>query len=197
MNYELRSMNKKQSIANLIFEAAVVKRLKRTGWQILGDNEESLGEHTFLSCVIAYVLSKQMKANTETALVMALFHDFHEARTGDVDKIALRYIARDQHRANRDIFQKADAGLLKLLETYEKRGTLEAKIAHEANVVALLVELKLLVEKGNVHAKEWLEANQKRLKLPEAIELADQLAHTDSHDWWKGIRRDLHEEFSR
>jgi len=190
-------MNQKQNIINLIYEAAVVKRIKRTGWQILGDNEESLGEHTFLTCIIAYLLAQQLKANKETVLTMALFHDFHEARTGEIDKIALRYITRDQKKANKEIFVHVDPSLLKLLEEYEKRDLLEAKIVYEANIIALLVELKLLVEKGNVHAKEWLEANAKRLKLPQSIDLVQNLLQTDSHDWWKDIRRMLREEFRK
>ncbi|MBI2405416.1 HD domain-containing protein [Candidatus Gottesmanbacteria bacterium] len=190
-------MKNTKAIANLIFEAAVVKRLLRTGWQILGDNEEGVGEHTFMTCVIAYFLAKQLKANLETVLIMSVFHDFHEARTGDLDKLAKFYMTRDQDRANRDIFKGVDDELLATLDAYEKRETLEAKIVYEANVIAFLVELKLLIEKGNTHAKEWLDGNMKRLRIPESVALAQRLAKTDSHDWWKHIRATLHEEFAK
>jgi len=133
----------------------------------------------------------------ETVLVMSVFHDFHEARTGDLDKIAKFYMTRDQDRANRDIFGGVDDELLKRLDTYEKKETIEAKIAYEANVIAFLVELKLLVEKGNTHAKEWLDGNAKRLRLPEAVALAREISEGDSHDWWKSIRKTLHEEFAK
>lgn len=189
-------MERKQ-ILNLIYEAAVVKRLKRTGWQILGDNEEDVGEHTFMTCVIAYFLAKKLQANLEIVLVMSVFHDFHEARTGDMDKIAKFYMTRNQSKANHDIFSGIDDEILQILETYEKRETLEAKIVYEANIVAFLVELKLLIEKGNAHAPEWLEANLKRLRLPGAVSLAQDLAASSSQDWWKNIRQTLHEEFSR
>ena len=68
-------------------------------------------------------------------------------------------MTRDQDRANRDIFKGIDDELLATLETYEKKQTLEAKIVYEANVIAFLVELKLLIEKGNTHAREWMDAN--------------------------------------
>ncbi len=42
-----------KKITNLIYEAAVVKRLLRTGWQIFGDNEEGVGEHSFMTAAIA------------------------------------------------------------------------------------------------------------------------------------------------
>ncbi|OGG28919.1 hypothetical protein A2973_01280 [Candidatus Gottesmanbacteria bacterium RIFCSPLOWO2_01_FULL_49_10] len=190
-------MHNVKHITNLIYEAAVVKRLKRTGWQILGDNDEGVGEHTFMTAVIAYFLGKQLNANLETVLTMSVFHDFHEARTGDLDKIATFYMTRDQEKANRDIFAGVDEPLLKTLETYEKKESLEARIVYEANVIAFLVELKLLEEKGNIHAREWIEGNLARLRIGEAIALAKDLASTDSHDWWKHIRKTLHEEFSR
>ncbi len=190
-------MKNTKNTTNLIYEAAVVKRMLRTGWQILGDNQEGVGEHTFMTSVIAYFLGRELHANLETVLTMAVFHDFHEARTGDLDKIAKFYMTRDQGKANRDIFGGVDDTLLASLDTYEKRETLEAKIVYEANVIAFLVELKLLIEKGNTHAGEWLEANIKRLRIPEAVALAQDLVKTNSQDWWKNIRDTLHEEFAK
>jgi putative hydrolase of HD superfamily len=194
------------NIKNLIFEAAVVKRMKRTGWMIMGDNDEGVGEHTFMTCVIAYLLAKSLQTNSpelsrgismETVLVMSIFHDFHEARTGDLDKIAKFYMTRDQDRANSDIFKGIDDELLETLHTYEKKETLEAQIAYEANVLAFLVELKLLIEKGNTHAADWLKGNAARLRLPQAVALAKEIETSDSHDWWKSLRKTLHEEFAK
>lgn len=200
-------MKNTKAITNLVYEAAVVKRMQRTGWQILGDNQEGVGEHTFMTSVIAYFLGKEISKgltlqnagrdlNMETVLTMAVFHDFHEARTGDLDKIATFYMTRDQDKANRDIFKGIDDELLEILTIYEKKETLEAKIVYEANVIAFLVELKLLEEKGNTHAREWIAGNFARLRLPEAVSLAKDLASTDSHDWWKNLRTTLHEAFS-
>ena len=189
-------MNKKH-LTNLVFEAAVVKRMLRTGWQVMGDNEEELGGHVFMTAVIAYFLGKQLKVNMEKVLIMAIFHDFHESRTGDMDKIAKFYMSRDQGKANKDIFAGIDDALLTTLTEYEEKESLEARLVYEANVIAFLVELKLLVEKGNTHAQEWLDGNRTRLRIPEAIALAQDLAKTDSHDWWKSIRKTLHKEFAK
>jgi putative hydrolase of HD superfamily len=189
-------MNNKQ-LTNLVFEAAVVKRMLRTGWQVMGDNEEALGGHVFMTAVIAYFLGKQLKLNMEKVLVMALFHDFHESRTGDMDKIAKYYMSRNQDKANKDIFAGVDDELLATLTEYEGKESEEARLVYEANVIAFLVELKLLVEKGNTHAQEWLDGNMTRLRIPEAIVLARDVAKMDSHDWWKNIRKTLHKEFAR
>ncbi|MBI4062336.1 HD domain-containing protein [Candidatus Gottesmanbacteria bacterium] len=190
-------MKQTKNITNLVFEAAVVKRMLRTGWQILGDNQEGVGEHSFMTCVISYFLAKQLAANMEKVLTMAVFHDFHEARTGDLDKIATFYMTRDQDKANRHIFEGIDDELLVLLDEYEAKQSVEAQIVYEANVIAFGVELKLLIEKGNTHAQEWLDANIKRLRIPEAEALANDLARGNSQDWWKHLRKTLHEEFSK
>ncbi len=186
-----------KKITNLIYEAAVVKRLLRTGWQIFGDNEEGVGEHSFMTAVIAYFLARETSANMEKVLIMSIFHDFHEARTGEQDKIAKFYTKRDQDKANEHIFEHIDRELLSILNEYEEKESLEAKVVYEANVIAFSVEVKLLLEKGNIHAKEWLMANNSRLRIPEAIALAEDLAHTDSQDWWKSLRETIHEEFAR
>ena len=201
------TLKKTNSFVNLIFEAATVKKLKRVGFQILGNGEEPLGEHIFTTSVIAYFLAKQMKRSTnsgqgklinlEKVLIMSIFHDFHEARTGDVHKLQSLYVKRDQRRANEDLFKGIDNELLALLEEYEERKTLEAKLVYEANIIALLIAIKPFAERGDLHAKEWLEWNAQRLRIPEAIALAKDLIAGNSQDWWKNERVKLHHEYQK
>ncbi len=184
-----------KKIAKVIYEANVVKRLSRIGFQLLGDGHESIGEHTFLTSVIAYFLAKQhKKIDLLKVLTMSIFHDFHEARTGDITKLAKFYVKRNQQKANIDIFKETDKQLNNLLIEYEKNKTLEAQITYEANIIALLVQLKPLAEHGNMHAEEWINANAKRLRLPKAIDLAKVIVKTDSQIWWDEIRTTLHQK---
>ncbi len=190
------------SLAKLIYEAAVVKKLPRSGFQILGNGEERLGEHIFMTSVIAYVLGKKIIASTSTTLrvnmekilLMSTFHDFHEARTGDIHKMQKQYVTRDDKKANEDIFAKNFPELASLLSEYEEKKSLEAQIVYEANIISLVVVLKILVEQGDIHAKDWL-ANAKRVRLPESIALIDELLKTDSSIWWSDIRQKLHAEY--
>lgn len=194
-----------RSRANLIYEAANVKRMLRTGWQRLGDNEEGVGEHSFMTAVIAYLMAREINAaknasrqvSMEKIMIMSIFHDFHEGRTGEMDKVAKLYMTRHENKANEDIFKDIDDELLELLSEYEARKTLESHVVYEANVIAFGVECKILMEKGNTHAKEWMDANSKRVRLPESMRLMKLLAATDSQDWWKDIRDAIHEEFAK
>lgn len=197
-------MNRKQQ-TNLIYEAANVKRMLRTGWQRLGDNEEGVGEHSFMTAVIAYLLAREINAkkdqtrsvSMEKIMLMSVFHDFHEGRTGEMDKVAKLYMTRHEDKANEDIFGSVDDDLLALLGEYEAKKTLDALVVYEANVIAFGVECKILMERGNTHAKEWMDANSKRVRLPESVDLMTSLALTDSQDWWKDIRDAIHEEFAK
>ena len=118
---------KSNNIINFLFEAATLKRLKRTGWQILGGNEESVAEHSFMAAVISYVLANQLKADTEKVLLMALFHDLSETRTGDVYKLADLYVKTDEHKANKDALHGLPNSneLIMMIKEYEKEKTLE------------------------------------------------------------------------
>jgi len=197
-------MNRKQQ-TNLIYEAANVKRMLRTGWQRLGDNEEGVGEHSFMTAVIAYLLAREINAKKDPAhsvsmekiMLMSVFHDFHEGRTGEMDKVAKLYMTRHEDKANEDIFGSVDDDLLALLSEYEAKKTLDALVVYEANVIAFGVECKILMERGNTHAKEWMDANSKRVRLSESMDLMTSLAGTDSQDWWKDIRDAIHEEFAK
>jgi putative hydrolases of HD superfamily len=197
-------MNIKQ-MTNVVYEGSMVKRLLRTGWQRLGDNEEGVGEHSFMTAVIAYLLAKEILSKKDTkrqvslekVMLMSIFHDFHEGRTGEMDKLAKFYMIRDQAKANQDIFASIDDELLTLLDEYEQRGSLDAQIVYEANIIAFGVECRLLIEKGNIHAQEWMNMNTTRLRLPESIELMHQIEKTDSQDWWKRERAEINEEFAK
>ncbi len=197
-------MNSKAT-TNLIYEAANVKRMLRTGWQRLGDNEEGVGEHSFMTAVIAYLLAREVNSqgkadrsvSMEKVMLMSIFHDFHEGRTGEMDKVAKLYMTRHEDKANEDIFGEVDKELLSLLTEYEAKQSLEALVVYEANVIAFGVECKILMERGNTHAKEWMDANSTRVRLPESVALMTSLAQTDSQDWWKDIREQIHEEFAK
>lgn len=197
-------MNNKAT-TNLIYEAANVKRMLRTGWQRLGDNEEGVGEHSFMTAVIAYLLAREINlqgkadrtVSMEKVMLMSIFHDFHEGRTGEMDKVAKLYMTRHEDKANEDIFGVVDKELLALLTEYEAKQSLEALVVYEANVIAFGVECKILMERGNTHAKEWMDANSTRVRLPESVALMTSLAQTDSQDWWKDIREQIHEEFAK
>ncbi|KKS96340.1 MAG: hypothetical protein UV73_C0011G0012 [Candidatus Gottesmanbacteria bacterium GW2011_GWA2_43_14] len=180
---------------DFIFEAASLKRLERTGWQILGGgNRESIAGHSFMVAVIAYVLAVRSRADTEKVLLMSLFHDFEESRTGDVYKLADLYTRSDKDKAIRAAFSNMpESGKITgILTEYHQSKSPEAKLVKDADTLALCIELKVLMENGNQNAGEWLKANLEILKIKQARELGKSLLKANSQDWWKKQRQVLH-----
>ena len=151
-------MNNKKSV-NFLFEAATLKRLQRTGWQILGGaNKESIAEHSYMVCVISFVLAQNLKVSLEKILLMALFHDLSETRIGDIYKLADLYVNTNEKKAKHDVFSnlESDNKMLNILDEYDKKLSLEAKLVHDADTLSLILELKQLMENGNLNACDWL-----------------------------------------
>ena len=61
-------------------------------------------------------------------------------------------------------------------------------------MIALLVRLKPLAERGDAHAEKWM-MNKNRIRTPEAVILVKMLLETDSQNWWLDIQNELEEEF--
>jgi len=189
----------RKTLINFLFEAATLKRLQRTGWQILGSGQESVAEHSYMVAVISFILANQLKIDIKKVLIIALFHDIAETRIGDIYKLADFYVEADERKAIQDIFLHLPNGreLIKIAQEYREEKTLESKIVHDADTLALCIELKQLIEKGNIHAKEWFEANVERLKLPLAKKLGEEIRKSNSQDWWKKERQIIHKEYKK
>lgn len=191
---------KKNNIADFLFEAATLKRLQRTGWQVLGGgNKETIAEHSFMVAVISFMLAQESKADIKKALIMALFHDFAETRIGDIYKLSDLYVKADEKKAAKDAFSDFPGAneLIEITQEYEEEKTPEAKIVHDADTLALMIELKELTENGNINAREWFLGNFDALRLEASKKIAQQLQNTNSQDWWKEERNKLHKGYKK
>ena len=47
-----------KNLANFLFEAGMLKRTPRTGFQFLGSGAESVAEHSFRTSLIGYTLAQ-------------------------------------------------------------------------------------------------------------------------------------------
>jgi len=144
--------------------------------------------------VISLLISDILGADKEKVLTMSLFHDFSEGRTGDVYKLADFYVNVNEKKANEDAFHNLpnSSKIIGILEEYEEAKTLESKIVHDADVLALMIELKILIENGNRNAGEWFEGNLKRLKLKESQKIGREIEKSNSQNWWKKERSMIH-----
>jgi len=180
-------------IANFLFEAGMLKRTPRTGFQFLGSGAESVAEHIFRTVYIGYTLGKMMKnVDTDRLIKMCLFHDLPEARTGDLNYVNKKYVKADVEKAVNDLAETIPFGndIKELIEEFEKSESIEAQLAHDADQLELILALKEYKDVGNKYADEWLEYALKRLKTDIARQLAQTILETDSSLWWFSDKSD-------
>ena len=176
-----------KDIVNFLFEVGILKNTPRSGYQFLGSGSESVAEHSFRVAVIAYLLAKnEPKADMQKVFLMSLFHDFHEARTGDHNYVNKKYVTVNEDKAVRDLAQKLPFGqeIVSLINEFNSRETLEARLSQDADQLDFILELKRQLDLGNKSAAEWLTYAVKRLITDYAKELADEIIKTGSSDWW-------------
>jgi putative hydrolase of HD superfamily len=176
-----------KNIANFLFEAGMLKRTPRSGFQFLGSGAESVAEHIFRTTYIGYSLGKLAKGiNVDHLIKMCLFHDLPEARTGDLNYVNKKYVEANEKKAVHDLAQTLPFGneIKDLVQEFIEGKTEEAKLARDADQLEMILALKEYKDLGNKYAEEWLEFSLKRLTTESARELARTILDTDSSLWW-------------
>jgi putative hydrolases of HD superfamily len=176
-----------KNIANFLFEAGMLKRTPRTGFQFLGSGAESVAEHIFRTSLIGYTLAQlDEEADAGRVVLLCLFHDIPEARTGDLNYVNKKYVKVDERKAVEDLARTLPFGddYRSLHEEFAAKLTREACLAHDADQLEMILALKEYKDLGNRYADEWYPATVKRLQTHNARVLAETIWETDSTRWW-------------
>jgi putative hydrolase of HD superfamily len=176
-----------KKMADLLYEARMLKELPRSGFHFLGSGRESVAEHTFLTTFAGYVLGRMCPDSDGAKIVlMCLMHDLGEARTGDLNYVQKKYVTSREKEAVSDMVSGVSFGkdIEALYDEYEVGETQEAKLAHDADQLSLIVELKVLMDQGRKGPETWLPHVVKRIKTDAGRQLAQEILDTDSDGWW-------------
>jgi len=176
-----------KALINFLFEVGMLKKTPRTGYQFLGSGKESVAEHTFRMTIIGYLLSQQEpKADPMKTTLMCLFHDLHEARTGDHNYVNKRYVQIDENKAIEDLAKGLPIReeIVSLTLEFTEGKSIEACISRDADQLDLILSLKEQQDLGNPYAREWLHYALKRLQTGSARRMAQEILETDSTEWW-------------
>ena len=176
-----------KDLINFLFEVGMLKKTPRTGYQFLGSGKESVAEHSFRMTLIGYLLSLQEpKADAMKTTLMCLFHDLHEARTGDHNYVNKRYVQIDEDKAVQDLAKGLPIRdeIVSLTREFTEGKSLEACISRDADQLDLILSLKEEQDLGNAYAREWLHYAVKRLQTESARKMAQEILQTDSTEWW-------------
>lgn len=174
-------------VVEFLFEVGMLKKTPRTGYQFLGSGSESVADHSFRTAVIGYTLATQEPAaDLNKVILMCLFHDFPEARTGDHNYVNKKYVKADEEGALRDQVRDLPFGneVIALANEFNEDVTLEAQLSRDADQLDLILELKEQLDFGNPNAKDWLDFAVKRLLTENARRMAREILATESTNWW-------------
>ncbi len=176
-----------EKIVDFLFEAGILKDLTRSGYSFLGSGRESVAEHSFMTAIIAFALSKMTpRADGAKMIVMALIHDLAEARTGDLNYVQKKYVNAMEDKAICDmcngLFFGVDISVL--MDEFNQKETLESKLVNDADQISFIMELKKLKDKGVKGPEKWLPVVMERLKTDLGKQLAENIVSTTWDNWW-------------
>ncbi len=185
-NVDMTGRDRMTRLADFLYEVGMLRKTPRTGYQFLGSGGENVAEHSFRTAVIGYVLAELAGADPMRTMSLCLFHDLHEARTGDFNYVNKLYNSCDGKRALADAL--AGTGLEERIlgkwDELESSETPEALLAHDADQIDLLLNLREEQSLGNRYAEKWIECALERLRTDAGRELAGAVSKTDHTDWW-------------
>lgn len=176
-----------RNIANLLFEAKMLKEIPRSGYHFLGVGKESVAEHCFSTAFIAYVMSRMEPEVDGLKLIgMCLIHDLPETRIGDLNTVHKKYVKADENKALADAIKGLAFGqnLIDLFDEFIENSSIEAKLAHDADQLALILELKDLMDMGNKPPETWIQNVLNRLETETGKKIAHSIMDTRRDAWW-------------
>lgn len=176
-----------KNIAALLFEANILKNIPRTGFHFLGAGKESVAEHSFCATFIAYVMAMmEPEADSLRLISMCLVHDLPEARIGDQNYVQKKYVTVDEKKAVADATRHLPFGnnLTELIDEFNNQDTKEAQLAHDADQLSFILNLKSIADVGHKSPDQWLPVIQNRLKTDIGKRLADEILSTTWDAWW-------------
>jgi putative hydrolase of HD superfamily len=176
-----------KDIVNFLFEAGMLKKTPRSGFQFLGSGGESVAEHILRTLFVAFTLCKMLpEADENKVLKLCLFHDLPEARTGDMNYVNKKYVDVNEEKAVRELTETLFFGeeIKAAVDEFNANQTPEAIIARDADQLALILQLKEYGDLGNKYCAEWIAYASKRLSSENAKKMAACIMQTDSSEWW-------------
>ena len=186
--------DKNSNIIDFFGESGLLKRVKRSGWWVIGIKDpESVAEHCYRCAVIGYVLAKMEKADAHTVSMMCLFNDLHEARINDAHKVASVYLnyreAEDKAFFDQiaDLPEPIKSEMGTWRKQYTGQQTKESIIARDADILECLLQAKEYSDHGHAQAKLFFKKAPKHLKTKSAKKIWQDIQKWDSSHWWTKI----------
>ena len=185
-----------EKIVKYIYEAGMLKRVSRSGWWAEKVKyPESVADHALRTAIIAFILARMEGLDEQAARKLcsaAVFHDMHETRLGDMNKVTARYITNSKELERKveeeqlkDMPKEIRDSVIEMLELSEKERT----ILKDADYLECAFQAKEYLDVGYKGAETWIRNVGKKLQTESAKKLHAQMKDQDSNSWWKGLKK--------
>jgi putative hydrolase of HD superfamily len=189
-------MNKKElaKLLNFITEAGMLKRVRRSGWWVLGIKDvETVAEHSFRCAVLGYIIACMENVPPYKVLLMTLFNDIQEARINDLHKMSQRYFKFQ--KAEDKAFREQVSSLPNILkdellgmhQEYKRQKTQASIIARDADILECLIQAKEYKEHGFKEAFKFMKKAPSFLRTKSAKKLWAMARTTNLNKWWEKL----------
>ncbi len=157
-------------MSDWIDDLYALKDTLREGWLRIGvEHPESVADHSYAVALLAWRMARQSGLDERRVLLMALLHDFHEARLGDIprpDKLKLGQEAVEAAERETEAAQwPEDPEILDLLGELRRGESEEAKLVQAVDGLELLIQARRYAAEGHSQAQDFIDTF---LRSPEA-----------------------------
>jgi putative hydrolase of HD superfamily len=148
-----------QRIVDFLFEIGTMRKLARMHRQTLltDDFSDNIASHSYRTAIIGWHLAKMEAADPYKTVMMCLFHDVPEARSGDHNWVHKKYVKIFEEEIIKDQLGALPYSDLKeMVNEYHIRESKEAVIAKDADLLDQILLLREYEMQGNKEAINWL-----------------------------------------
>ncbi len=180
-----------ERVIDFFYELGLLKRSRRTGWWTAGIKDpETIAEHSLRTAIVGYVLAELDGADAGKTAVMCLLHDSQETRTGDIPSVSKLYV---KAAPNGQVTDDQTSGfpdrlrstIVELIDEYERRESLEARLAHDADKLELVLQSREYAAQGSYNTSDWLANSMDALTTSVAKDLATLACQVSPENWWR------------
>lgn len=195
---ENESQKEEQRIVDFLFEVGTMRKLARMHRQTLltDDLSDNIASHSYRTAIIGWHLAKMEGADPYKTIMMCLFHDVPEVRSGDNNWVHKKYVKIFEEEIIKDQLGTLPySDLEKVVNEYHVRESKEAIIAKDADLLDQVFLLREYEWRGNKEAVAWLEGkNGKKLngkitafRSESAKKLAHEALQRIPSAWWNDV----------